>query len=352
MNTIIPENKNIEIEGYLKFFGEAVDQGKIDIEEIGNALIALKKMFNVYQEDLLSKEVETYYKGTEKKKKNIPLKKQEDKKLTIKLGGIKKNCTEVNIFFESIAPVAQTATNYAGAVAILNATGVTAFCKQFMKNLADQTTLKLFKKGKKTKTKREFVANEKIYVEISDEEGNTEIFEKEVLEQEKKYSPYMKDFVRVGKGINKMETGYKEKDEIKKLTEVTEEDRDFFEYKEEKKDIDTRLEEDFNEDEAISNEKIIGQFVDFYGMAHKYHFAFQSRCDQERTGKKKILCIVNEKDIDPVFDLLKKSYKNKKFKVCIGGSVVKDNEGKIDKIKIEWISEDENFDPKQDKIKI
>ena len=85
-------------------------------------------------------------------------------------------------------------------------------------------------------------------------------------------------------------------------------------------------------------------------MAQKYHCSFQARREQDRIGKQKILCILNsEKQKDEVLDLLKDREKN--HIVHIFGRATRDWEDRIDKIKIEWINSNENYNPNQTIIK-
>lgn len=62
--------------GYLKFFGPSVDEGKIDIEKIGISLVSLNKLFKKYP------------------------KKHAHENISLKLGNVQKNCTEVNVYLE------------------------------------------------------------------------------------------------------------------------------------------------------------------------------------------------------------------------------------------------------------
>jgi len=111
--------------GYLKFFGPSVEEGKIDIEKIGNSLIALNKLFKKYSQ------------------------KEEVINVSLKLGKIKKNCTEVNIFLEQLAPIAKPVAGAAVALFIAKGIGIDELGKQFFGTIGQQIALKLFSKGEK-----------------------------------------------------------------------------------------------------------------------------------------------------------------------------------------------------------
>lgn len=106
------------------------------------------------------------------------------------------------------------------------------------------------------------------------------------------------------------------------------------------------MSEPFEEDKA-EDVRIVGKFIDFYGLAHRYHFSFQARKEQDIYGKQKILCIVDKQEISTVIDLLKPEAKTN---VCIKGKATKDREDKIDKIKVEWVNTDPDYNPDQTAI--
>jgi hypothetical protein len=107
-----------------------------------------------------------------------------------------------------------------------------------------------------------------------------------------------------------------------------------------------RMSESFDEQDA-TDETVKGQFVDFYGLAHKYKFSFQARKKQEEFGKQKILCIVEDAMISEILDLLKPE--NKK-NICIHGKATRDQDGKLDKIKIEWFNVNPDYNPNQERL--
>lgn len=311
--------------GYLKFFGPSVEEGKIDIEKIGNSLIALNKLFKKYA------------------------KSEEAKSISLKLGKVKKNCTEVNIFFEQIIPilkpVAETSTLLMVAK-IADYIGITELGKQFFGTIGEQIALKLFSKGKKTEKQKEVVADGKVYVLLKNTDGEVRKFLKEIYDSQKEFAVPLKELIQLeNKKEEKMEIGYYKNSSSQKVADIQVTQKDFF-HAEEDLNFEEKLEEDFDEAKA-ENIKITGQFIDYYGMAHKYHFSFQARKNQEEIGKQKILCKTDGLNVSEIIDLLKpENQKN----ICISGKATKNTEGKIDKIKIDWFNEDENFNPDQEKL--
>ncbi len=309
--------------GYLKFFGPSVEEGKIDIEKVGNSLVALNKLFKKYS-------------------------KQKNGGLSLKLGGIKKNCTEVNIFMEQIVPVIQPVAKVTTGLLIAKSIGLTELGKQFFGIVGQQLALKLFSKGKKIDAVRYSTESKIPSVLLKDAEGREQWFPKEIWDLQKDFSPALRDMIQLEAGREeKMQIGYYDKDKAKKLGEVGYGQKGFFD---EEKDttFDERLDEKFDEEQA-QEVKVAGKFVDYYGLAHEYHFSFQARKAQRETGKQKILCKVEEEKITHFIDLLKPE--NQEKNIYIGGLAVKTADGKIDKIKIAWFSYDEYYNPKQPKLK-
>lgn len=143
-----------------------------------------------------------------------------------------------------------------------------------------------------------------------------------------------------------MKIGYKENGKDDQVAEIKYTDRDYFgTYS--CLSLEERMNESFDETNA-KDEQIVGKFVDFYGLAHKYHFVFQARKKQDDIGKQKILCIVKEDQISKILDYLKPEFSKN---VCIFGKATRDWEDKVDKIRIEWVNEDENCNPGQTVIK-
>ena len=311
--------------GYIKFFGPSVDEGKINAGKVGKSLVALEKLFNKYSRDIYKLEKE--------------------QKIEIKVGGIRKNCTEVQIFFEQITPIAQPVAESMSALIIAKAIGVTEFGKQFLGTIGQQLALKIFSKGKRFQEGEPFIKNQQIFIKLTNKDKIEKIILLEDWEKYKKLYPYSGDLIQLEKG-EKIKFGYKENKNKTDVATVDYQEQDFFEHSR-GDSIDERIKEPFDEENA-EEIKITGKFIDFYGLAHKYHFSFQARKKQDDIGKQKILCIVQESEISKIIDYLKPE--NSKNNITISGKATRDFENKVDKIKIEWINKDEDYNPNQQKI--
>ncbi|MFC1637813.1 hypothetical protein ACFL2R_00170 [Patescibacteria group bacterium] len=311
--------------GYLKFFGPEVDDGRIDIEKVGNSLIALNRIYKNFS-------------------------KQHDKKdLSLKLGGIKKNCTEINIHLEQIAAVVKPAVSTASWLMVAKSSGVMEFGKQFFGTIGQQLALKLFSKGGKIEKVKEFIEKDNVFVRVRNVNGEEKVFLKDDYDNQKEYSGALKNLVQLeSEKEDKMEVGYYQNCNAKKVAEVNHDQKKYFSAIKKDLNIEDRLNESFDDSET-EQIKIVGKFVDYHGLAHKYNFSFQARKNQEDIGKQKILCIIEgDKISDIAIDFLKP--KNQKKNICIFGEANRNSEGKIDKIKVEWVNEDENFNHKQRKL--
>lgn len=320
----IKDQESEQFIGYLKYYGPAVDEGKIDIEKIGTSLISLNKIFKKYS-----------------KRNNF-------KDISLKLGKVQRNCTEVNIFFEQIIPVAQPVAETAAILLAAKTIGITELGKQFFRTIGQQIALKLFSKGKSVKQKRIIIRDGKIFVLLQNSEREEGVFLKDIYDSKDDFSVSLKDLIQLEKAKEeKMQIGYYQNSLARKIAEIGLAQKDYFQA-EEDLSLEERLEEDFDETRA-ENMRIMGKFIDYYGLAHKYHFSFQARKNQEEIGKQKILCkIENNIKISEIIDLLKPE--NQEKNICIIGKATKNSEDKVDKIKIEAISDDEYFDPKQAKL--
>lgn len=311
--------------GYIKFFGPSVDEGKINAGKVGKSLVALEKLFNKYSRDIYKLEKE--------------------RRIEIKVGGIRKNCTEVQIFFEQITPIAQPVAESMSALIIAKAIGATEFGKQFLGTIGQQLALKIFSKGKRFQEGEPFIKNQQIFIKLTNKDKIEKIILLEDWEKYKKLYPYSGDLIQLEKG-EKIKFGYKENKNKTDVATVDYQEQDFFEHSR-GDSIDERIKEPFDEEKA-EEIKITGKFIDFYGLAHKYHFSFQARKKQDDIGKQKILCIVQESEISKIIDYLKPE--NSKNNITISGKATRDFENKVDKIKIGWINEDEDYNPNQQKI--
>lgn len=308
--------------GYLKYFGPAVEAGRIDVEKIGNSLIALNKLYKKYS-------------------------RQKSGNISLKLGGIKKNCTEIQIFLEQIVPIAQPVAEATTWMVAAKGVGITEFGKQFFGTLGQQLALKVFAQGEKLKMKKLYFENNEPYVMVVNHKEEEKGFPKTIYDNQREYSAPMRDFVQLEDGYeDRMEIGYYSGRSQKKLVEINTEQLKYFESEKEIA-FEDRLEEKF--DESLAGEvRLVGKFVDYYGMAHEYHFSFQARKEQEEVGKQKILCKVDKTKITEFIDLLKPENQERNIYIC--GLATKSSDGKVDKIKIEWVSFDQNYNPHQKKM--
>lgn len=305
--------------GYLKFFGPSVEDGRIDIEKTGKSLIALSKLFK---------------ESTGKEQENISL----------KLGKVNKNCTELQIFFEHLKPVLQPLTDAATWLIIAKGIGITEFGKQFFGTIGQQIALSLFSKGKKLEKQKDIIVDDKIYVLLKNKDGEKDKFPVEIYNSHKTFSAHLKDLIQLEKTKEEeMKIGYYQGELPQDVANIKLNQKDFFETEKELT-FEERLEEEFDATKAEQT-RIIGKFIDYYGLAHKYHFSFQARKNSDEIGKQKILCKVDKLRISEVIDLLKPE--NQARNICIFGNATKNCEGKIDKMKIDWFGVDEDYDPSQ-----
>jgi len=319
----MPEEKDFV--GYIKYFGPFLEDGSVDIAKAGRSLVALDKVFKKYQNEIL--------------------KLDKNDQFILKISSVNKNCSELIFLLVNVA------TSLPGAIALtglgLKAIGVDEFGKKFFGTLGEQFALKIFSKGKNiTEEKRKINEHNAIVVVLGNYEGEKKIIPENHWENYKKLAPYISDVVQLERGKEEeMKIGYKQNNVENEVAKIRFSEKEYFDDYE-TFSIDERMREPFDEENA-EDIKIIGQFVDFYGLAHKYHFAFQARKMQDDIGKRKILCIVDKEKISEILDYLKPENSRN---VCISGKATRDWEKKIDKIKIDWIDENENFDPNQTKI--
>lgn len=326
--------ENNEMIGYLKFFGPSVDDGKIDAKKAGKALIALQNAFEIFQEE---------------ERKKSKAKKDENQKLVLRLGGVRKNCTEILYMIEPLLKGAEWLACALTANKILKEIGVYEFPKAWFKTMGEQMALKKFAKGEAVREKEKKVIENNVVVVLENSQKETKEFSQEALNYQKLLEEQIYELAQLEENsAEKLEIGFyepKTKQSVK-VEETTFKETDFFKYQKQKT-LEEKIAEDFDEKKAERIDRIIGQFTDYFDLASKYHFAFQPRKNTSRFGKNRILCIVPKKYIGMIFDEFKKEKKDRN-NLVIGGIINKDEDGNIDKIKIEWISDNENFDPQQD----
>lgn len=309
---------------FVKFYWPSNEDGSVDISKAWKSLLSLDRFFRKYQ------------------KENF---KNEESDFIIKISGVNKNCSELLLdIVEMVKNLAPIGTYAISAGYILDKVWVTEFGKQFFGTLGEQLALKLFAKGKEVKKEKEIIKEQIVFVQLANAQWDKKIVTKQEWENFMKLSPYLDGFAQLEKWKEeRLVVGYKNSNWEEKITgEITYQDKEFFGTY-----VPASMEDRMNDPVDWTKgkkEKIIGRFVDFYWLAHKYHFAFQARKNQEEIGKQKILCVVEESEISRLLDYLKPEFDKN---ICIYGQAIRDWEDKVDKIKIEWVNEDEDFDPKQ-----
>lgn len=310
-----------EFKGYIKYFGPFTEDGSLDILKAGKSLLALDRFSKKYQKESLRLDKDSQY--------------------VLKISEINKNCSEIVIIITEVLKSTPASVALIGLG--LKQMGIAEFGKQFFGTLGQQLALKIFSKGKEVSREKDFIKNGEIFVKLKNNQGETKNVTAQEWENFKRLNSSLDGFVQLEKGKEEeMKVGYKENQEEKQVAVINCSDKDSFgTYS--GVSLEERMSESFDENDA-KEETIVGRFVDFYGLAHKYHFAFQARKKQEDFGKQKILCIVNEGQISQILDYLKPEFDKN---ICIFGKATRDWENKIDKIKIEWVNENENYNPNQ-----
>lgn len=320
-----------DLTGYLKFIGPSVNDGQIDARKAGKALIALQKSFEIYQKEEKKKR-DSKSKGKKNKSKELPL--------TIKLGGVRKNCTELLFGIGTVSGVALVVNK------VLKDVGVYEFSKAWFKTMGEQMALRKFEKGTEAQVTKEYAKDGQVYVLIVNSDKELKKLPKNDWQYRRLLAEPLSELGELEEGgAEKLKFGFYENKAPQDVGEVSYQESEFFNY-ERDKNYDERLKEDFEDDKAEPDNKIVGQFVDYYDLASKYHFAFQARKNIETVGKKKILCVVPEENFSMILDEFKKTKKDRK-NLCLSGSIIRDADGRVDKIKVDWISTNENYDPSQ-----
>lgn len=268
--------------------------------------------------------------------------------MVLRLGGVKKNCIELIYEISSLVDWAKYGAGCLIVNKILKEVGVYEFSKAWLKTMGEQMALKKFGKGNPVKEKEKKVVENNITVVIENSQKETKEFSQKALEYQKLLDEPICELAQLEENnAEKLEIGFyepKTKESVR-VEETTFKEIEFFKYQKQKT-LEEKIKEDFDDKNAEIVGRIIGQFTDYFDLASKYHFAFQPRKKTSYFGKNRILCIVPKKYMRMIFDQFQKEKNNRK-NLAIGGTINKDEEGHVDKIKIEWISESENFDPCQ-----
>lgn len=310
---------------YIKFYGPYVTEGRIDLGQAGKTLVSLNKWFKKYRREFV----------------------KSDNNIVLRAGAIREGSSEIQFFLDFLG----SGYGHGAVIALIGGSllknfGIRDFFQKFMGTLGEQLALKLFAKGETLTEEKKFAEDGKVKVKLRNIDGKKLIVLGEDWEIYQETGSSLNGFCNLEKGKEeKMTVGFHDAQTRvdRDISELTFEDKEFFQDVNDPEEWARRLSEPFDETKA-SETKIVGQFVDYYGLAHKYHFSFQARKEQDIYGKQKILCIVDDDKIEEILDLLKP---NNRKNVCIKGMATKDREGKIDKIKIEWINEDPDYNPEQ-----
>lgn len=310
---------NEEFQWFVKFFWPSVDEWKIDIEKIWLNLISLNKIFKIYC-----------------KENNI-------ENWVLKLWNIRKNCTEADIFLE-ILKNAEPLINTGAILIWAKIIWLDELWKKFFWEMWKQLALKIFTEWKKIKEVKRIVENNEEKIILQNINWKQQIFLTKTFENHFEYQKYLKWLIQLEEWKEeKLNIWYYDNEKSVKIAEINYKQKDFFNF-DEKKDFNDRLKEDFNELES-ENIKLEWKFIDYYWLAHKYHFSFQIRKDDKTNWKQKILCIVDNSKISDILDILKPWNQDKNL--YIYWKATRDNEWKIDKIKIEWFNKDKNYSRNQ-----
>jgi hypothetical protein len=325
--------------GYLEFKGPSVDEGKMSAEDAGRSLLAAGKMFkNFLKEHHDSKSLK--------------------KQIALEVCSIKKGSTEFGLCAQeitNIAPVVApavegitTAVNAflgTGTVFLVaKAFGVQEFFKSFMSTMGEQVALKVLSKGGMLKEEKREAIEGRVVVVIMNEDGEKKSVSQTSWHQYLMNQGNLAELVPLEKGkAEKMSMGYFENGEKVPVANVTYKDRGAFASDADYLPARERFNDDFEEKNS-EEVKLVGQFMDYYGLAQKYHFSFQARKNLEEVGRQYILCIVPEQKIPQLIDYLKPENRRN---ITVFGRGTRNIEGKIDKVKITFVSEAEDYNPEQ-----
>lgn len=316
-----------EFRAYIKFIGPENDDGSVSIRKAGKTLLALDRWTDKYLKEFASNE----------------------RGISINIRDVKKNCSELELVFKA-AEVAIGVGATTGVIAVAwKQLGFAEFCKQFMGTLGQQLVLKkVLKNDKPASVSEPYLdsGTNRVLVDIETKDGETITVPQKQVEVHRKTSGYLNGFNTLEEGVNtEMRVGYYDKDmHANDVAALKPSDKMYFYDPASDENLNKRIQEAYDDDKAVEL-TLVGRFLDFYGMATKYKFSFQARKKTKQYGKQKILCIVSDENLEAqIIDVLKP---NNKHDVVINGRATTDWEGNIDKIKINWVNDDPNFNPDQ-----
>lgn len=306
---------------YMTFRGPSVDAGEMDIGQASRVFVALDKWKKQYEKEFAP-----------------------DNKFSIKLKSVEKGCTDFHFIAEAVDAGWLPLTIFA-ASKLANAPGVKDFLQEIGKELGKQVALKIASKGKTLTESAPYIKNDKVMVDVFSGKNKIGSMEKRSIDFCHKSNKSLNDlYVLEANKITEAEVGYKIQGSDRcSLATIKLTNREAFVEDNAKDKLADRLLEPFDERRA-EEVRIVGRFIDSYGLAQKYQFALQVREDIGMYGKQKVLCEMPVELISPTYDLLKPE--NRK-NVTVKGLATRDNENRLDKIKIEWYSDDANYNPDQ-----
>lgn len=323
-----PNKQHPENYLYINLKGPMANDGRANIGKVGKALVSLDRWTRIYKRN--------YLKGKST--------------FEIRVGGIDEGSTEIQIFFDTLSEIINSPVGNISAVGIFTQIpGVKDFLKAYGKILGEHVALKKLAKGKSLRESEPYVKDGKIYVKLSNDEsiGTSREVEKKSADFFRESNHTLNNIYVIEPGKeDEIRIGYHSDGAKKDTAIITAADKESFVDYSDPDNLARRMVEPFEEKNA-TEVKLIGQFIDYHTLAHRYKFSFQARKNQDEHGKQKILCIIEESKISEILDLLKPE--NKK-NVCVSGKATKDLEGKLDKVKIDWFNEDPDYNPDQESL--
>lgn len=310
---------------YMTFRGPNVDAGEMDIGQASRVFAALDKWKKQYEKEFAP-----------------------DNNFSIKVKSVEKGCTDFHFIVEvlnvglpplmllSAGKLAKEAGNFPG---------VKDFLQEIGKELGKQVALKIASKGKTLTESAPYIENNKVMVDVFSGKNKIGSMEKRSIDFYRKSNKSLNDlYVLEANKITEAEVGYKIQGSDRcSLATIKLTNREAFVEDNTKDKLSDRLLEPFDEKKA-EEVRIVGMFIDSYGLAQKYQFALQVREDVGMYGKQKVLCEMPAELISPTYDLLKPE--NRK-NVTVKGLATRDNENRLDKMKVEWYSDDPDHNPDQ-----
>ena len=306
---------------YMTFRGPSVDAGEMDIGQASRVFAALDKWKKQYEKEFAP-----------------------DNNFSIKLKSVEKGCTDFHFIVEALKAGWLPMTIFATSK-LANAPGVKDFLQEIGKEFGKQVALKIASKGKTLTESAPYIENNKVMVDVFSGKNKIGSMEKRSTDFYRKSNKSLNDlYVLEANKITEAEVGYKIQGSDRcSLATIKLTNRESFIEDNPKDKLADRLLEPFDERKAEEG-RIVGRFIDSYGLAQKYQFALQVREDVGMYGKQKVLCEMPAELISPTYDLLKPE--NRK-NVTVKGLATRDNENRLDKMKVEWYSNNPDHNPDQ-----